>query len=223
MKCFSKLIFAKVIMLALALAGVLLGSCLSAQAALGLAREAYGVWDRGGYHSVATYPYTLGQCYVDGWDVVETSRTNFNWSALDAQLGFAYTNNQMFTVQIEPAGGPGTGKTAVALHRAAYLLYTNRQRLEDAGVLVVGPNRTFLRYIEQVLPSLGESGVELVTIDALVARSRALASEPAEVERLKARAASGGPSVSPFLKKLLGRAEGGTPPAPPPPAGGTSP
>jgi DNA helicase IV len=82
-------------------------------------------------------------------------------------------------------GGPGTGKTAVALHRAAYLLYTNRQRLEDAGVLVVGPNRTFLRYIEQVLPSLGESGVELMTIDGLVGRTRAVASEPAEVERLK--------------------------------------
>jgi len=82
-------------------------------------------------------------------------------------------------------GGPGTGKTAVALHRAAYLLYTNRQRLEDAGVLVVGPNRTFLRYIEQVLPSLGESGVELVTIDGLVARARSVAPEPPEVERLK--------------------------------------
>ncbi|MEZ5264958.1 MAG: AAA family ATPase [Acidimicrobiales bacterium] len=82
-------------------------------------------------------------------------------------------------------GGPGTGKTAVALHRAAYLLYTNRQRLEDAGVLVVGPNRTFLRYIEQVLPSLGESGVELVTIDGLANRVRTVASEPAATERLK--------------------------------------
>ena len=80
-----------------------------ANAALGLAREAYGVWDRGGYHSVATYPYTLGQCYVDGWDIIQTSRTNFSWTALDAQLGFAYTNNQMFTVQIDPAGGPGGG------------------------------------------------------------------------------------------------------------------
>lgn len=82
-------------------------------------------------------------------------------------------------------GGPGTGKTAVALHRAAYLLYTNRQRLEDAGVLIVGPNRTFLRYIEQVLPSLGESGVELVTIDGLVGRTRLVNREPAAVERLK--------------------------------------
>ena len=82
-------------------------------------------------------------------------------------------------------GGPGTGKTAVALHRAAYLLYTNRQRLEDAGVLIVGPNRTFLRYIEQVLPSLGESGVELVTIDGLVGRTRFVTRETAAAERLK--------------------------------------
>ena len=54
-------------------------------------------------------------------------------------------------------GGPGTGKTVVALHRAAYLLYTNRFPLEDQGVLVIGPNRVFLRYIERVLPSLGEA------------------------------------------------------------------
>ena len=53
-------------------------------------------------------------------------------------------------------GGPGTGKTAVALHRAAYLLYTYRQQLATRGVLVVGPNSTFLRYIGQVLPSLGK-------------------------------------------------------------------
>ena len=61
-------------------------------------------------------------------------------------------------------GGPGTGKTAVALHRAAYLLYTHRFPLERQGVLVIGPNPLFLRYIEHVLPSLGESGVTLSTI-----------------------------------------------------------
>ncbi|MGL5858548.1 MAG: HelD family protein [Angustibacter sp.] len=60
-------------------------------------------------------------------------------------------------------GGPGTGKTAVALHRAAYLLFTHRRRLERSGVLVVGPGWEFLRYIEQVLPSLGESGVVMAT------------------------------------------------------------
>lgn len=65
-------------------------------------------------------------------------------------------------------GGPGTGKTVVALHRAAYLLYTYRFPLEDQGVLVIGPNRVFLRYIERVLPSLGEAGVEQVVLADLV-------------------------------------------------------
>ncbi len=65
-------------------------------------------------------------------------------------------------------GGPGTGKTVVALHRAAYLLYTHRFPLEDQGVLVIGPNRVFLRYIEQVLPSLGEAGIEQVVLSDLV-------------------------------------------------------
>jgi DNA helicase IV len=65
-------------------------------------------------------------------------------------------------------GGPGTGKTVVALHRAAYLLYTHRFPLEGQGVLVVGPNRLYLRYIERVLPSLGEAGVELAMLSDLV-------------------------------------------------------
>ncbi|MFJ9366960.1 HelD family protein [Nocardia sp. NPDC101769] len=64
-------------------------------------------------------------------------------------------------------GGPGTGKTAVALHRAAYLLYTYRQQLDKAGVLIIGPNSTFLDYIGQVLPSLGETGVLLSTVGNL--------------------------------------------------------
>ncbi|MGX1774365.1 HelD family protein [Nocardia brasiliensis] len=64
-------------------------------------------------------------------------------------------------------GGPGTGKTAVALHRAAYLLYTFRQQLAKSGVLIIGPNATFLDYIGQVLPSLGETGVLLSTIGDL--------------------------------------------------------
>jgi DNA helicase IV len=66
-------------------------------------------------------------------------------------------------------GGPGTGKTAVALHRAAYLLYTYRERLARSGVLVVGPTPVFLRYIGQVLPSLGETGVLLATPEELLA------------------------------------------------------
>ncbi len=65
-------------------------------------------------------------------------------------------------------GGPGTGKTVVALHRAAYLLYTYRFPLEEQGVLVIGPNRVFLKYIEQVLPSLGEAGVDQVVLADLV-------------------------------------------------------
>ena len=65
-------------------------------------------------------------------------------------------------------GGPGTGKTVVALHRAAYLLYTHRFPLEAQGVLVLGPNRLYLRYIERVLPSLGEAGVELAVLADLV-------------------------------------------------------
>jgi DNA helicase IV len=82
-------------------------------------------------------------------------------------------------------GGPGTGKTAVALHRAAYLLYTHRFPLERQGVLVVGPNPLFLRYIEQVLPSLGETGVTLSTISGLVSLVKVTGTDPEAVERLK--------------------------------------
>ena len=64
-------------------------------------------------------------------------------------------------------GGPGTGKTAVALHRAAYLLYTYRDTLVNSGVLLIGPSKTFLRYIDEVLPSLGENDVFLRTINTL--------------------------------------------------------
>ncbi|WP_258725450.1 HelD family protein [Cellulomonas sp. NS3] len=64
-------------------------------------------------------------------------------------------------------GGPGTGKTAVGLHRAAFLFYTHRQRLQHAGVLIVGPNRTLIRYIAQVLPSLGELDAEQVSVGDL--------------------------------------------------------
>ncbi|MFG2329652.1 HelD family protein [Streptomyces sp. NPDC048604] len=66
-------------------------------------------------------------------------------------------------------GGPGTGKTAVGLHRVAYLLYAHRDRLARTGTLVIGPNRSFLHYIEQVLPALGELEVQQATVDDLVA------------------------------------------------------
>jgi len=82
-------------------------------------------------------------------------------------------------------GGPGTGKTAVALHRAAYLLYTHRFPLERQGVLVVGPNPLFLRYIDQVLPSLGETGVALTTVEGLVADVRPRGADGSEAARVK--------------------------------------
>ncbi|MDQ0934503.1 HelD family protein [Streptomyces turgidiscabies] len=66
-------------------------------------------------------------------------------------------------------GGPGTGKTAVGLHRVAYLLYAHRERLARTGTLVIGPNSSFLQYIEQVLPALGELEVKQATVDDLVA------------------------------------------------------
>jgi DNA helicase IV len=67
-------------------------------------------------------------------------------------------------------GAPGTGKTAVGLHRAAYLLYTHPQRIRRGGMLILGPNRTFLAYISQVLPALGETGVRQATLQEEIAR-----------------------------------------------------
>ncbi|GAA2968960.1 DNA helicase IV [Actinokineospora diospyrosa] len=84
-------------------------------------------------------------------------------------------------------GGPGTGKTAVALHRAAYLLYTYRQQLSRRGVLIVGPNATFLKYIGQVLPSLGETGVLLQTVGDLYPGVRGHRPEPARAAEIKGR------------------------------------
>ena len=82
-------------------------------------------------------------------------------------------------------GGPGTGKTAVALHRAAYLLYTHRRTLERSGVLVVGPSSAFLHYIDQVLPSLGETGVVSRTISDLIPGITASAIDTPQAAKLK--------------------------------------
>ena len=95
------------------------------------------------------------------------------------------------------AGGPGTGKTAVALHRAAYLLYTHRQRLASRGVLLVGPSPIFLRYIDEVLPSLGEEDVQLTTVAGLKPQLRARASEPTALAALKG---------DPRMAKVIARA-----------------
>ncbi|OAI38794.1 hypothetical protein AYO39_03475, partial [Actinobacteria bacterium SCGC AG-212-D09] len=84
-------------------------------------------------------------------------------------------------------GGPGTGKTAIALHRAAWLIYRHKDELERAGVLVVGPNRAFMEYVSQVLPSLGETSVTQLSIDRVVNLSdvRVRGSESDAVARLK--------------------------------------
>ncbi|HEV2376352.1 MAG TPA: helicase [Streptosporangiaceae bacterium] len=89
-------------------------------------------------------------------------------------------------------GGPGTGKTVVALHRAAYLLYTYRKQLARRGILVIGPNGTFMRYIDQVLPSLGENDVVLATIGSLYPGVDARALETPQAARVKGDAKMAG-------------------------------
>ena len=85
-------------------------------------------------------------------------------------------------------GGPGTGKTAVALHRAAYLLYSHRDRLRNSGVLIVGPSRSFLHYIEAVLPSLGESGGVMSSVGQLYPGVEAIVDDVSAVAALKGSA-----------------------------------
>lgn len=82
-------------------------------------------------------------------------------------------------------GGPGTGKTAVGLHRVAYLLYAHRERLARTGTLVIGPNKSFLHYIEQVLPALGELEVRQATVDDLVAHVEVRGSDEATAAVIK--------------------------------------
>ena len=96
-------------------------------------------------------------------------------------------------------GGPGTGKTAVALHRVAYLLYTWREQLARTGVLIVGPNRTFLDYISRVLPELGETGVVLSTIGDLVPGFHPQRRE----EDLAAREVKGSAEMTTILKRTV--------------------
>ncbi|MEP7091751.1 MAG: UvrD-helicase domain-containing protein [Nocardioidaceae bacterium] len=86
------------------------------------------------------------------------------------------------------SGGPGTGKTVVALHRAAYLLYTDRRRYESGGVLIIGPSGVFMRYIERVLPSLGETAVALRSLGEVVDGIRAFRHDPPAVADVKGSA-----------------------------------
>lgn len=85
-------------------------------------------------------------------------------------------------------GGPGTGKTAVALHRAAYLLYTHRERLAKSGVLLVGPSEAFMNYIDQVLPSLGETGVVMSSLGNIYPGIHGIPETSAEAAQIKGRA-----------------------------------
>ena len=95
-------------------------------------------------------------------------------------------------------GGPGTGKTVVALHRAAYLLYTDRRRFESGGVLVVGPSTVFMHYIERVLPSLGETSVTLRSLGDVVDGVRA-----SQHDGAVAAAAKGSNRMLPVLRRLV--------------------
>ena len=91
------------------IAFLLLAPLAMLQAQLGLPREAYGVWDRGGYNTVAAYPATRGQEYANTWQNVNSARNTFDWSGLDAQLQFADSQNENLIIQIEPVGGGSNG------------------------------------------------------------------------------------------------------------------
>lgn len=99
----------------------------------------------------------------------------------------------------EITGGPGTGKTVVALHRAAYLLYSERRRFEGGGVLVVGPSTAYTAYIERVLPSLGEESVTLRSLGDVVGAVSTARLDPAAVAAVK-----GSPRMLPLLRRLAG-------------------
>ena len=138
-------------------------------------------------------------------DSVETDLPIIGEGALMAQLSRARDRSMhsiVATIQAEQdqairapgkgvvtiSGGPGTGKTVVALHRAAYLLYTDRRRYEGGGVLVVGPSGVFMRYIERVLPSLGETAVALRSLGEVVDGLRATRHDEPAVADLKGSA-----------------------------------
>ncbi len=99
------------------------------------------------------------------------------------------------------AGGPGTGKTVVGLHRTAYLLYSNRRRFENGGVLVVGPSSVFMNYIDRVLPSLGEDTVTLRSVGQII--SDVMPVEATRVDEAAAAVAKGSLRMLPVLRRLV--------------------
>ncbi|MDR1431490.1 MAG: UvrD-helicase domain-containing protein [Propionibacteriaceae bacterium] len=99
------------------------------------------------------------------------------------------------------SGGPGTGKTVVALHRAAYLLYSNRRRFERGGILVVGPSALFMNYIERVLPSLGEDSVTLRAIGQVAADVLKITAN--RIDSARAAEIKGSLRMVPLLKRLV--------------------
>lgn len=101
-------------------------------------------------------------------------------------------------------GGPGTGKTAVGLHRASYLVYAHRQRLQRSGVLFLGPNPVFLRYVEHVLPALGEHDVVMTTPAGIVRGVDATGTDPRPAERVK-----GDPRMSEVMRRAVVEREQG--------------
>jgi DNA helicase IV len=171
------------------------------------ARERYAVTRRRYLHTAGRRVVSLDDDVLD-LDAVDQTRL-VGEAALLASLRHARTGRMsdiIGTIQADQdriiredpggilvvEGGPGTGKTVVALHRAAYLLYTYRKRLARRGILVIGPNATFLRYIDQVLPSLGENDVVLATIGSLFPGVDARGPESPRAARVKGDAKMAG-------------------------------
>jgi len=170
-------------------------------------RERYGVTRRRHLHTAGRRVMSLDDDVLD-LDAVDATRLTGE-AALLASLRRGRTGRMsdiVATIQADQdriiredpggilvvEGGPGTGKTVVALHRAAYLLYTHRKRLARRGILVIGPSATFLRYIDQVLPSLGENDVVLATTATLFPGAEASGTDSPPAARIKGDARMAG-------------------------------
>ncbi|MFE5108906.1 HelD family protein [Streptomyces sp. NPDC056663] len=158
---------------------------------------------------ITTQGRTVTDLHDEIMDLADTTRTGYESHDADevllAALNSARTGRMgdiVSTIQAEQdhiirapqrgvlvvEGGPGTGKTAVALHRAAYLLYAHREQLAKRAVLIVGPNPAFLGYIGDVLPSLGETGVLLSTVGELFPGVHATGTDSPAAAAVKGRA-----------------------------------